>query len=142
MACISLLCTDYKILANAPSNRLKIKLHLILHTDQTCGVPGRTINENLFLARDLISYANQKGTLGYIVTLDQEKAFDRLDRGFLFQVMKKMNFGDSFISWIRTLYRDTLLYTIYAETLGEEIRTNPNIHGIFLPGGQGNAVCR
>ena len=161
---ISLLCTDYKILAKALSNRLKQKLHLILHTDQTCGVPGRTINEKLFLTRDLISYANQKGTRGYIVTLDQEKAVDRLDRGFLFQVMKKMNFGDSFISWIRTLYRDTqssvlvnghvsmrlpvtrgvrqgcplsaFLYTIYAETLGEEIRTNPNIHGIFLPGNQ------
>ena len=84
--------------------------------------------------------------------------------------MKKMNFGDSFISWIRTLYRDTqsyvlvnghvsmrfpvtrgvrqgcplsaLLYTIYAETLGEEIRTNPNIHGIFLPENQEVSLCR
>ena len=86
---ISLLCTDYKILAKTLSNRLKQKLHVILHVDQTSGVPGRTINENLFLTRDLIAYANQKETRGYIVTLDQEKAFDRLDRDFLFQIMKK-----------------------------------------------------
>ena len=104
---ISLLCTDYKILAKTLSNRLKQKLHVILHVDQTSGVPGRTINENLFLTRDLIAYANQKETRGYIVTLDQEKAFDRLDRDFLFQIMKKMNFGSVFISWIKTLYQDT-----------------------------------
>ena len=161
---ISLLCTDYKILAITLSNRLKQKLHVILHVDQTSGVPGRTINENLFLTRNLIAYANQKETRGYIVTLDQEKAFDRLDRDFLFQIMKKMNFGSVFISWIKTLYQDTQssvlvnghvsmrfpvtrgvrqgchlsapLYSIYAETLGEEIRTNPGIHGFFLPGNQ------
>ena len=28
------------------------------------------------------------------------------------------------------------LYSIYAETLGEEIRTNPGIHVFFLPGNQ------
>ena len=83
---------------------------MLTKSDQS-GVPGRTINENLFLNRNLIAYANQKGTRGYIVTLDQEKAFDRLDRDFLFRLMENMNFGNVFISWIKTLYQDTqILY--------------------------------
>ena len=49
---ISLLNTDYKICTKVLANRLKKVLSVILSEDQTCGVPGRSIYENLFLLRD------------------------------------------------------------------------------------------
>ena len=40
---ISLLCVDYKIDTKALAARLQKVLSSVLHEDQTCGVPGRSI---------------------------------------------------------------------------------------------------
>lgn len=39
-----------------------------------------------------------------ILSLDQEKAFDRIDHQYLFYVQKCFGFGDKLISWIKLLY--------------------------------------
>ena len=51
---ISLLNTNYKILAKALSVRLSKVLGNIVSDDKTCGVPGRTILNNVFILRDLV----------------------------------------------------------------------------------------
>ena len=43
----------------------------------------------------------------YSLPIDQEKAFDRVDRVFLMKVMKKMNIGDNMLSWIEAIYQET-----------------------------------
>ena len=40
--------------------------------------------------------------------LDFTKAFDSLEWNFLFNVLQKFNFGESFIKWIQTLYDDPI----------------------------------
>ena len=56
---ISLLTTDYKILTKALANRLQRVLSLIVHSDQTASVKGRTINDNARLLHDSVYYANE-----------------------------------------------------------------------------------
>ncbi len=51
---VSLLCTDYNILAKCLANRLKCYLDTIIHSDQTYCVPERSIMDNLFLLRDAV----------------------------------------------------------------------------------------
>ena len=51
---ISLLNTDYKILAEALSTSLGKVLAHIVANDQTCGVAGRTILNNVFILCDLV----------------------------------------------------------------------------------------
>ena len=51
---ISLLNCDYKILSKTLSSRLSKVLEEIIHPDQTCSIPGRTIQDNLHLIRNLI----------------------------------------------------------------------------------------
>ena len=104
---ISLLNVDYKILAKIVANRLKKYIGEIIHPDQTCGVKGRTIFENIIFAQDAIFFANEYNKPLCILSLDQTKAFDRVNRSFLFKTLEKFGFGDNFITWVKTLYFDT-----------------------------------
>ena len=81
---ISLLCTDYKIPTKILANRLKQILPNTILGEQNCSIPQRTIFNNLFLMRDLINYQKEKGNKFYLLQIDQEKAFDKIDRPFLF----------------------------------------------------------
>ena len=161
---ISLLNTDYKIATKVIATRLKQVLESIIHEDQTCGIPGRSIYENLFKLRDIVYNAHRNKQL-IMISLDQEKAFDRVDRDFLNKTLDKLNFGPSFKNWIKTLYHDAnctitnngwksdpvtlhrglrqgcplspLLYVLIAESLGQVIRQDPHIEGVHIPGGNG-----
>ena len=167
---LSLLCCDYKIISKTITRRLSKVLDTIISKTQTSSVPGRTMFQNLVFTRDVIEYCEQKGLNAYIISLDQEKAFDKVNREFLYRIMETMNFGNQFIGWIKTLYNDNkfllllngfistafknsrglkqgdplsaLLYNIYGETLSRAIVTDPNIHGIPLPGGKREVIMQ
>ena len=61
------------------------------------------IGENVALMRDL-DYCEVTNFPAATLSLDQEKAFDRMDWSFLLNTLSKMGFGDYFIKWIRLLY--------------------------------------
>ncbi|CAM2112878.1 unnamed protein product [Caretta caretta] len=52
----------------------------VVHPDQTYTVPGHTIFDNLYLVHDLLKLGC-RDDLFALQSLDQEKAFDRLDHG-------------------------------------------------------------
>ena len=162
---ISLLNVDYKILSKALTNRLSKVLTSIVGEDQTCSVPNRTIFDNLTLFRDTLNYIDLTNETGILVSLDQEKAFDRVDRSFLSNVLRRFGFGSVFERWISVLYHDAamrilvngfltdqiplergvrqgnplspLLYILCAEVLAFNIRSETTIRGFLLPGAQG-----
>ena len=166
---ISLLNLDYKIATKALSNRIRKVLPNILSEDQTCGVPGRSIFENLFLLRDTIEFAKHKQLPAAIISLDQEKAFDRVNHNFLQRVLERFNFGPDFRRWVKVIYTaissmvinngwlsssfplqrgvrqgcplSPLLYCLVVETLGQAIRRDSSIKGIQIPGSN-NKQCK
>ena len=103
---ISLLCTDYKILSKVLTNQLKSVLASVISESQLCGVPGRFSGSNSRTLQDIVNYCNFHRSGGAIVSLDQEKAFDRVDWGYMQKVLQRMNFGPSFCSWVRLLYHN------------------------------------
>ncbi|CAM2108446.1 unnamed protein product [Caretta caretta] len=96
--------TDYKVVAKAISLRLGSVLADVIHPDQTYTVPGRTIFDNLYLVRDLLELGCRDGLSFALLSLDQEKAFDRVDHGYLLSTLRAFGFGHQFVGFIQVLY--------------------------------------
>ena len=101
---ISLLNTDYKILAHVLANGLKTVINKLIHTDQNGYIKGRNIGFNIRLIQDVIEYFENDNIEGAVLFLDFQKAFDTVNHNFMHAVLEKFNFGSSFIKWIKTIY--------------------------------------
>ena len=104
---ISLLCINYKIITKTITTRLLPTLNEIISSEQSAAVPGRLTYDNLFTIRDLINYSNKKHIPTYILSFDQEKAFDKVDRSYMFRCLERMNYPQQFVDFIKILYQET-----------------------------------
>ena len=67
----------YKILATLLANRLRVMLPSVIHEDQTCAIPGRTLM--LYCGYRIWHEATAEQMNLILISLDQEKAFDRVN---------------------------------------------------------------
>ena len=160
---LTVLNGDYKILAKVLANRMKEVIGTVVGRTQTYSIPGRDIADTISSIRDTITYMRENSE-GIVVSLDLNKAFDRVDHGYLYKVLEKVGFGDRMIGWVGRLYEgaasrikvngtitneirlersvrqgcplSALLYALSAEPLAALIMQNKKIRGIGLPGGQ------
>merc|ERR1712240_17637 len=101
---ITLLDCDYKILSKWLVGRMKPVLPHVIKSGQLCTVGKRNI---LFGINNILSgilNVKQRKSEACLITLDFFKAYDRVLLDFLVKVMKKMNFGDVFTTWISMLH--------------------------------------
>ena len=94
-----MLCVDYKIGTKALAAQLQKVLPSVL-----LWCSRKIYFSNLNLVRDLTEYCNSKNLPLAIISLDQEKAFDRVNWNFLDRVLQIMNFRPEFRQWIRVIY--------------------------------------
>ena len=103
----------YYALTKILSNRLKPALEHAISIEQTCGLPNRSIFSNLFT----INHGNTKNINSFIISIDQEKAFDKVDRDFLYQITQKLGYFEIFIKFIKnctkTRYQLSLITTCF-----------------------------
>jgi len=111
----------YKIYSKAISVRLSKVLEFIVDPDQTYSVPGRMISSNLHTLRGILDCIDRTGETGILVSLDQEKAFDCVNRSFLQNLLTRFGFGPSFCNWVNTFCKDANMRVIVNEWLTEPI---------------------
>lgn len=99
-----MLNSDYKIASRVIAGRLLKVIHLVVEKDQTCGVPGRFIGENVAFLRYVVDYAILSDVPVALLSLDQEKAFDRVDWDFMRATLGHMRFSPSFIGWVNLFW--------------------------------------
>ena len=73
---ISLLNSDYKILAKVFATRLRNIICQIISTDQSGCIKGRSTYSNIRSMIYMISHTKEKNIHGILTFLDCEKAFD------------------------------------------------------------------
>lgn len=86
-----------KILAKLLVLRRRKLMAQVVHPDQTCGVPGRMCSMKLALITDALAWAEQRRVPLALLSLDQEKAFERVSHEFLFMLLERMGFGPDVI---------------------------------------------
>ena len=113
---ISLLNTDYKLMASVLACRLKSTLKYTISPSQKGGVPGRLLSDNLCLYRDVIQYVNDRSKPeqhtnsrvnsfgGGIIGVDLEKAYDLVNRNVLWGILGAMGYPATFIHWLKVMY--------------------------------------
>ena len=115
--------------------------------------------------RDVLDYIERTDESAILLNLDQEKAFDRVNRSFFPFVLIAFGFGFVFCRSISTFYEcafmqkivnnwlseklrlergvrqgdplSPVLYVLYVEILASLIRRSPAFEGFLLPGASG-----
>ena len=98
---IFLLCSDYTFFEKLITLRLKKVLPSIIHETQSYAIEKRMIHDNVHMMRDAISFANSTNCPLSILSLDQQKAFDRINHDYLYMVLKSFGFSEYFISCVK-----------------------------------------
>ena len=140
---------------------MRLFLEDLVHPDQAAVIKGRSIQNHNHYIRDIISLAKLRGDHSCILSIDQQKAFDRVSHEWIFKVLKENNFGPNFLKWISilndgatskillnkgltseyTLHRGVrqgdvlspILYILTLEPLLEKIRQDVSITGLHIP---------
>ena len=103
---LSILNTDYKILAKVLANRLKVALPEIINPDQIGYMQNRFCGENIRLISDVIEFCTSQKNPCLILLADFEKAFDKISWNFVKCCLKRFGFGNIFQKWISILYNN------------------------------------
>ena len=101
---ITLLNTDYKILTKTLAIQLMDHITTLVHKDQAGFIPNRSIYDHIRLAKAIISYAEITEKDGAIITLDQEKAYDKIRHDYLWKTLEAFKLPKLFIKTIKALY--------------------------------------
>lgn len=124
---ITLLSTDYKILARILARRLEMALRGVVGEHQTCGFKGRSINTNLHRMRTACEAAEMGVMPIAILQLDLRKAFDQVDRTFLFTLLRHCGIGETMMEWLETCYADITTSVMLGGALGPSIEVSRSV---------------
>ena len=101
---ITLLNCDYKIYSKAIAVRLSTVVPQIIHDSQAAFLPGRHIENQTQLCRVMTDYCEATESNGVLISLDQEKAYDRIKHDYLWTTLARFHIPRSLIKRIKRLY--------------------------------------
>ena len=78
----------------------------VIHPDQTYCVPGRFISDNVTLIRDVLDLSSSLVIETGLISLDQEKAFDRVEHLYLWKTLERFCLSPCLKAMIKVLYQD------------------------------------
>uniref|UniRef100_A0A8C5M4Y7 Reverse transcriptase domain-containing protein n=1 Tax=Leptobrachium leishanense TaxID=445787 RepID=A0A8C5M4Y7_9ANUR len=157
---ISLLNVDTKLYAKIMANRFAEVLPLLVADDQVGFIKNRQGPDNTLKILTLVDHVVQTSQPTLLLSLDAEKAFDRINWSYLHHVLLKFNFPSALIKAVEGLYTvptaqvlnagftsdpikisngtrqgcplSPLLYALALEPLAQAIRQASEVQGIHI----------
>ena len=99
---ISLCNVMYKAITKILVNKLRPVLDNIISPCQSTFVPGKWIGENQIIVKELMhNFKTRKVKGGFVaIKVNLQKAYDRINWGFLELVLSQLGFSPTFVNWI------------------------------------------
>ncbi len=104
---ITLLNTTYRLFAKVLADVLNPALAASINVGQTAFLRGRRISDTIATIQMAQQLLEQRGHWGFAVFADFTKAYDTIDRDFLYDVMSVMGVPAEFIAATRLLLHET-----------------------------------
>lgn len=159
---IALLNADQKLLSKILAMRLEKVLPHIIKEDQTGFIKGRHSYNNIRRLLNVIQVSQSSKDPALVLSLDAEKAFDRVEWSYLHYALEQFGMAGSFANWVKILYNSPtaavitnglrssnfplhrgnrqgdplspLLFDIAIEPLAQAVRQSSLISGILVGG--------
>ena len=96
---ISLTTGLYKLIAKVIAERLKLVLPEIISENQLA-FRGRQITDAILIASEAVDFWKKKKVKGFVVKLDIEKTFDKINWKFMDFMLLKKDFPQKWRKWI------------------------------------------
>jgi endonuclease/exonuclease/phosphatase family metal-dependent hydrolase len=125
---ITLLNTDYKTYTKTIALRLAEVAGSLIHEDQAGFVPNRSLYDHTKTTNLAIEFCDMMDKNGCIIALDQEKAYDKIDHDYLWQILEHYEFPTDFINRIKELYKDTGKAIIVNGVMTEQYKVERGVH--------------
>jgi hypothetical protein len=100
---LTMLTVVYKIIAKLLALRLKVLLPQLISPQQTGYIPGRHILENISLAWLTHDWVKATSHSALFLSLDFEKACDRINHEYIWSIMAMLGSGAHFILLVQSL---------------------------------------
>jgi hypothetical protein len=111
---LSIMNADLRWQVKAETLRLTIAFDKVISSNQTAFLPGRQIGDSIVAIILLCDFANQEFVKDLaVLSLDQEKAYDRVNRPFLFDSLRAYDFPEEVVARLQNYYsRPAIQYKI------------------------------
>jgi len=157
---ISILNVDYKLYTSIISKRFETFISDIIDEDQTGFIIGRQTQDNIRRSLQVIHNISSNKLKAALISLDAEKAFDRVNWDFLYLTLEKFGLTNDSIQCIRAIYDKPTarikvngsltdrfelsrgcrqgcglspsLFALYIEPLAQAIREKDDLKGIMI----------